>query len=35
MIYQPVCGCNGKTYGNDCERKRDKAQLDHPGECAT
>jgi hypothetical protein len=32
-IYRQVCGCNGKTYANDCERQRARVHLDHAGAC--
>jgi len=32
-IYRPVCACNGRTFGNDCERRAAGASLAHPGRC--
>ena len=32
-IFKPVCGCDKKTYGNNCDRQAAKAQLDHNGKC--
>jgi hypothetical protein len=29
----PICGCNGIAYNNDCERQMARAQLDHTGAC--
>jgi len=33
MIYKPVCGCNGKTYGNSCTAHGAGAAIDFEGAC--
>jgi hypothetical protein len=32
-VSRPVCGCNGKTYANECDARHAKVAIDTSGAC--
>ncbi len=32
-VSRPVCGCNGKTYANECDARHAKVAIDTTGAC--
>ena len=34
QIFQPVCGCDGRTHGNACAGQMEGVDVHYPGECA-
>lgn len=34
QVFLPVCGCNGRTFSNDCERQMSKVSKAHDGRCS-
>jgi hypothetical protein len=33
LIFAPVCGCNGQTFGNSCDAAHARVNVRHNGHC--